>query len=147
MPQSTPLKLSQGTLSRLLLLLVLFGATGLLAELSLMEHWGEWRQTLAVGLLFAALPVTAAFLRRPGEPTRRLFLIVMALLLVSGLIGTAFHFLGNFAFERELAPDRSRLEAIWMALQGATPTLAPGAMVQLALLGWIAAATAPSRPS
>jgi hypothetical protein len=147
MALALPSILSVRTLGRLLLLLVLVGAAGLLAELALMEHWGEWRQTIAVGLLAVTLPVTVAFERSPAGRMRSLFLLVMTLVLVAGIVGTLFHLQGNFAFEQELSPDLPPLKTLLKSLQGATPTLAPGAMIQLGLLGWIAAATMTSRPS
>jgi len=45
------------------------------------------------------------------------------------------HYRGNVEFERERDPSLSGLALVWEALRGATPSLAPGAMAQLGLLG------------
>jgi hypothetical protein len=60
---------------------------------------------------------------------------VMVLAFVSGGVGVIQHFLANLEYAAESDPSLSGkalyLEAIW----GSTPALAPGTMVQLALLG------------
>jgi hypothetical protein len=59
----------------------------------------------------------------------------MALCVVSGLVGLGQHYAGNREFELEMHPSRGGLELVWESLAGATPTLAPAAMVHLGLLG------------
>jgi hypothetical protein len=121
----------------LLLGLVLLGTLGLLAELVLMEHFADWQQVIPLAVLGLGLAATAlAGLRtRPG--TVRIFQSLMVVFIVAGLAGLWLHYRGNELFELEIAPATSGSDLIWKALRGAVPTLAPGALVQLGLLGLI----------
>ena len=56
-----------------------------------------------------------------------------------GLLGVWFHLTGNREFELEMDPGASGPSLAWEALRGATPTLAPSAMIFLGLLGLMAA--------
>ena len=123
----------------LLVGLVLLASLGLAAELALLEHYGTFLRTLPFGVLALALGSGAAFAYRPGRSAVRVFRATMALLIATGLAGVWLHYDENAAFERELNPDATGFELVWLAVRGATPLLAPGAMVQLGLLGLIAA--------
>jgi hypothetical protein len=122
----------------LLLGLVAFGAVGLAAELILLEHWGDPRQWIPLTLLVASLGGVAAVVVRPGPTSLRLFRGVMVLVTASGVAGTLFHVQANAGLEREIDPTISGAALAWAALGGGTPSLAPGAMIQLGLLGLLA---------
>ena len=47
----------------------------------------------------------------------------------------ALHYRGNAEFELEMMPALGGLDLFWKSMQGATPALAPGAMVQIGLVG------------
>lgn len=137
-----------GTLYRLrqlLLTLVLLGAAGLVAELFLLEHWEAAAQRIPVVLLILTIVATIGFMARPARRSLAVFRIVMVLAVVSGFAGAALHYRSNDQLEREIAPDRPALEIFGSALRGGTPTLAPGAMIQLGLLGLLAAFRHPAR--
>lgn len=59
----------------------------------------------------------------------------MAGLVVAGLAGLYFHYVGNVEFAVERDSSLSGAALVWKALTGATPALAPGALAQLGLLG------------
>ena len=62
----------------------------------------------------------------------------MALFILSGFVGTFLHFRANIEFEVEMYPGLAGFELYWKAIQGASPpSLAPGAMIALGLLGLI----------
>jgi hypothetical protein len=116
-------------------LLALAGLTGLglVGELLLIGHTEETLQLLPIvlgglttlGALWAArLPETAA--------PKALQALSVALVLSSAL-GVWEHLESNLEFERELRPDQSLTEALIGALSGASPLLAPGALVVAAL--------------
>ena len=135
-----------GTLRTLLLALVLFGSAGLATELVVLEHWEEWQQQLPLALLIAILLGTIAFLVRPG-PRGILFLRgVAAATIVSGIVGAVLHWRSNAALEMEIDPSIPAGELFREALGGGVPTLAPGAMIQLGLLIWIALWGRSARP-
>jgi hypothetical protein len=123
------------TLRRLLVALMIFGASGLLVELALLEHWGELRLWGPMLVLAVSIPLAV---RTLVSPIRQALLVLRACMLVmigSGLLGVWFHLEGNLAFERELYPTHDVLPLLLEAFKGATPTLAPGALIQLGLLG------------
>jgi hypothetical protein len=125
------------SLRRLLLALVLLGAAGLLVELVLLEHYDSaWKWSPLVLLVVVLLSAAAAWLR-PGHGTLVIFRAMMRLCVALGLVGLALHYKGNLEFAREHDPSLSGLALLWKGMRGATPSLAPGALAQLGLLGLI----------
>lgn len=122
-------------LRRVLVALFIFGAVGLLAELALLEHWGELRQWGPMVVLAASIPLAVLTLARPHRHTLLALRAGMLVMIGAGLLGLWFHLEGNLAFERELYPTHDVLPLLVEAFKGATPTLAPGALIQLGLLG------------
>jgi hypothetical protein len=122
---------------RVLLALVLLGTVGLIAELLLMEHFDEWTQNIPFVVLGLGLVSTGWVAVRPTPGGVRIFQALMGAFILAGLTGLWLHYRGNEAFELEIAPATSGGELIWKALRGAVPTLAPGALVQLGLLGLV----------
>lgn len=133
-------------LRRLVLAIVLFGISGLAAELLFIEHfesWQQWIPFVALGLGFAVGGVLAV---RPSGAAVRLFQALMAAFVVTGLAGLYLHYMGNVEFERERNPALGGVALVWESLRGATPALAPGAMIQLGLLGLVFAFRHPALP-
>ena len=122
---------------RLLLGLVLIGTVGLITELLLMEHFDEWEQDIPLVVLALGLASTVWAAVRPTPRAVRVFQAVMAAFVLAGVAGLWLHYRGNEAFELEVAPSVRGSALIWKALRGAVPTLAPGALVQLGLLGLV----------
>jgi hypothetical protein len=127
------------TLRRLLLVVILIGVAGLAVELVLLEHTESAQQWIPFIALAAAAAVTVAVWVRPTRGVLRAFQSVMAALLVVGAVGLWLHYQGNVEWELEGDPTARGLDLAWKALRGATPTLAPGAMAQLGLVGLVAA--------
>ena len=122
-------------LRRLLLALVALSIGGLLVELVLLEHYDTpWKWTPLV-ILVLALVATIMVWLRPTRRAIRLFQGVMLLSMIAGVLGLYLHYRGNVEFEIERDPSLRGLALFWDAIRGATPTLAPGAMTQLGLLG------------
>lgn len=120
---------------RLLLVILLVGILGTGAELLLLEHTEDFWQLVPVYLLAASLAVLGWHAVRRGAASVRAFQMTMILFVVSGVVGVLLHYRGNVEFELELHPAASGLELFAEAMKGATPALAPGAMIQLGLLG------------
>lgn len=124
---------------RLLLIVVMLGIVGLSAELYLLEHtetiW-QWAPFVVLGVGLLSTMLVAA---RPNRFSVRAFQAIMALFVVTGILGLYLHYDGNAAFELEMDDSLQGMNLIWNALRGATPALAPGALVQLGLLGLIQA--------
>lgn len=123
---------------RLLLALIVIGASGLLAELFLLEHTESGFQWLPLLVLGATILATIAVATRPSRGLVRTFQSLMVVAVLVGALGVYLHYDGNTEFELEMDPNVRGLGLLWSALHGATPALAPGALVQLGLLGLIA---------
>jgi len=124
--------------------LVVLGIIGLLAELLLLDHiesFNQWIPLIALGI---GLVATIAVWMTPTRTTMRAFTAAMAVFVAAGLLGVYFHFAGNVEWAQERDPDLRGLPLVWKALKGAVPSLAPGALAQLGLLGLIFAWSRPS---
>ena len=125
-------------LQQLLLVLLAAGISGLELELVLLEHTESVWQWMPLVLLAAGLIATIAMFAHPNRPVRLAFRAVMMVLVIVGLLGIYLHFQGNIEFAREHDPAIKGLALVWESLRGATPSLAPGAMAQLGVLGLLA---------
>ena len=120
-----------------MLALIVIGIAGLIAELLLLDHIESFNQWIPLISLAAGLIATVAVWLRPNSGTLTTFKTIMYVFVAAGLLGVYFHFAGNVEWALERDPDLSGLPLIWKALKGATPSLAPGALAQLGLLGLI----------
>jgi hypothetical protein len=125
------------SLRQILLLLVLVGVAGLIAELLLLGHTESFNQWIPLIVLIVGTFSTLAVMFRPGYRSIRLFQWVMASFVMAGILGLYLHYRGNVEFALERYPDAGGLSLVWKALRGATPTLAPGALAQIGLVGLI----------
>lgn len=122
-------------LRRILLAVVLVGIVGLGAELFLLEHYDGIWQWVPIVALAIGLALGVAVGVRPRRGVLLAFRAVMAAFLVAGAAGVYLHLAGNAEFERESDPAIRGTALLWEALRGATPSLAPGALAQLGLVG------------
>ncbi|MEN8376020.1 MAG: hypothetical protein ABFS34_11270 [Gemmatimonadota bacterium] len=123
--------------SRALIGLFLFGSTGTLAELLLMEHLDSVTQWLPIAVLGAGV-LAAAFLLADRSLARRTWAPLMAVFIATGLVGIGLHLYGNRAFELEVDPASRGMQLLRETLMGATPAIAPGGLAFLGLLGLLA---------
>ena len=123
-------------LRQALLLILLFGIIGTQLELLLLTHTdGVW-QLAPLLLNGIALGVLAWYGAAKSAASVRSLQGVMALHFVSGTIGLGQHFYGNLGYARDSNPSLSGIDLYAEALRGSTPTLAPGTMILLALVGF-----------
>ena len=120
-------------LRRGIMLIFVLGSVGLGAELLLLGHFEEWRQLVPLVLLGCGLAAGRLIFR--GAALLRLFRVTMLAFVAGGLLGCWFHLSANMEFELELYPTLAGLELLSGALAGALPALAPGALLQLGLVG------------
>lgn len=120
-----------------ILLIFVIGTIGLGTELLLLDHFEEWRQQIPLALLAFGLVLVAARLLYRGAIILRLFRLTMLAFVLGGMVGLWFHLSSNMEFELEMHPTLSGLELLFQALSGAMPALAPGALVQLGLIGFL----------
>ena len=122
---------------RCILLIFVLGTIGLGTELLLLGHFEEWRQQVPLVLLALGLILLAARMLYRGAITLRLFRLTMLAFVLGGMVGLWFHLSANMEFELEMYPTLSGLKLLSKALGGAMPALAPGALVQLGLVGFL----------
>jgi hypothetical protein len=119
----------------MLFAILLLGVVGTCAELLLLAHTEGFWQQVPVYLLLGSLVVLGWHAVRRGTASMRVLQALMVLFVASGFVGLGQHFSGNMEFELEMHPTAEGFGLMWEALRGATPTLAPGTMIQLGLLG------------
>ena len=127
-------------LERFLLLIFLMGLLGIATELVLSEHtetaW-QWTPLILIGLAVPALWAQGKALQ-----------IVLWLFLVSGVVGTVLHNRAKMEFQAESNPSLAGWELFLKSFDSKNPpALAPGAMVQLGLIGFAYQAARKARRS
>jgi hypothetical protein len=123
---------------RFLLGIVVLGLAGTGIELVLLEHYLDSWQLVPLFFIGLTLAVIAAHGIRASAGTVRLLRVTMSFLIVAGAIGVALHFRGSLEFQLELDPTQSGWALVTQVLHAkAPPTLAPGVMAQLGLLGLV----------
>lgn len=133
----------QFRLGRWLLALTAVGIAGLIAELLLLDHTETFNQWIPLVSLCLGLIATIAVWLKPNAATFRVFKLIMFLFVGAGLLGVYLHYAGNVEWAHERDSNLHGLPLAWKALKGATPSLAPGALAQLGLLGLIFAWSQP----
>lgn len=135
-----------GNIRRFLLLLYVMGIVGTAVDLLLTGHFEDLWQVAPLALIAASAVVVVWLVASGSQASLRSHQGMMALFIASGLLGTFFHLKANIEFETEMYPGLAGFELYWKAIQGASPpSLAPGAMIALGLLGLIYAYRFPSR--
>ncbi|MGH7720499.1 MAG: hypothetical protein ACREON_16835 [Gemmatimonadaceae bacterium] len=123
------------TLRLILLATLALGLVGTGVELLLLEHTEDYWQLVPLVLIGGALLVLAWHAVDRRARSTRAIRAMMLLFVVSGIVGLVLHYQGNVEFEREMYPGLGGTSLFRQAMSGATPALAPGMMIQLALLG------------
>ena len=121
---------------RILLTILVLGIAGISLELWLMAHTEDVYQQIPLWLAAAGIVTAIAVAVRPSIAAVRFFQSVMVLFLVSGVVGMVLHFQVNIEFQKEMDAALSGLALYQKAiLAKSPPALAPGAMIQLGLIG------------
>ena len=120
----------------ILLAILLLGTAGIMAELLLLAHYEDVTQwiPIALGAVTIALGIVVSL--RPSVGAIRLFQSVMLMLIVSGGVGMYLHLSANMEFQLEMDSTLRGLALFRKSIVAkAPPALAPGAMMQLGLIG------------
>ena len=121
---------------RILLAILLAGIAGISLELWLMAHLEDVYQQVPLWLAATGIVTAVLAAGRPTPGTVQLLRAVMGLFLISGVLGMYLHFQVNLEFQREMDPALSGRALFEKAiLAKSPPALAPGAMIQLGLIG------------
>jgi hypothetical protein len=122
---------------RSLFAILVLGLIGTEIELLLLKHTDGFWQIVPLGLIGAGIVVVVWCAVTESPASLRVLDIVMVGFILSGAAGVLLHFRGNVEWERERAPGIGGSSLVRQALMGATPTLAPGTMLQLGLVGLV----------
>jgi hypothetical protein len=121
---------------RMLLIVLAIGLTGTLGDLLLLSHYEDRAQWIPLPLLAGALLSIAWHVARPTAASVRVLQGIMALVVVAAFAGMALHYNGAAAFQLEVDPSLSWWDVARKAARAQSPPiLAPGAMLQLGLVG------------
>ena len=121
---------------RVILGVLILGMGGLLAELLLIAHYEDAAQWLPLVLLAVGVCVVVLDLVLARRGTQLIMQLTMVLFVAAGLLGVYFHFQGSREFQLEMDPQMHGTALVWHVLRAKSPpTLAPGSMVQLGILG------------
>lgn len=118
-----------------LVLILVLAMVGILAELLLIEHFEDVWQLVPLCLLVLGLAAVVWHAWAPGRASHQTLRGLMTAFLLAGLLGFYLHYRGNVEFAREEKPNATGWALFREAIMGATPALAPGAMIQIGLLG------------
>ena len=120
----------------ILLTILVLGIAGISVELWLMAHTEDFYQLIPLWLAGMAVVAAIVVALRPSIGTVRMFQAVMVLFLLSGVVGMVLHFQVNMEFQLEMDPALSGMALYQKSILAKTPpALAPGAMIQLGLIG------------
>ena len=115
----------------------IIGIFGTSLELLLLDHTEDFWQIIPLILLgvgFISFFIGSfTHLRLRWE----IFRGIMIIFLLSGIYGFLLHYETNVEFEKEMYPGLEGIELFIKSMKGATPSLAPGAMMMLAFIGWL----------
>lgn len=121
---------------RILLGILLLGVIGLSAELLLLSHTEHASQWIPLVLNDLTVVMSAVVFFRPTSGNIRLFRMVMLLMIISGGVGMYLHLRANMEFQLEMDATLSGWALLKKSIVAkAPPALAPGAMIQLGLIG------------
>ena len=121
---------------RILLGILLLGVIGISAELLLLSHTEHASQWIPLVLNDLTIVMCAVVAFRPTTAAIRLFQLVMLLMIISGGVGMYLHLQANMEFQLEMDATLSGWALLKKSLVAkAPPALAPGAMMQLGLIG------------
>jgi len=89
-------------------------------------------------LIGLSLLTIVSYLFGGGAASIRLLQGLMALCVLAGVLGVVLHYRGSLEFQLEIDPSQRGWDLFSKVIQAkAPPTLAPGAMAQLGLLGLV----------
>ncbi|WP_138431081.1 hypothetical protein [Fodinibius saliphilus] len=126
------------TLQRLrqfLLLIVAAIFIGTAFELILLGHTEESKQWTPFLASFVGLVIVGWVWKSASENSLKTLRWVMGGICLVSFLGMYYHFSGNFMFTLEINPSMTWTEAIWPAMTGSYPFLAPGILFIAGILG------------
>jgi len=123
---------------RWLLVALAVGLAGMLTELLLIGHHQITPQFIPLAVLALSLVAIGWHVARPSSASLLVLRVLMLAMVTAGSAGIVLHYLGNRAAQIELDPSLGGFDLLRLILQSkAPPSLAPGQMALLGLVGLI----------
>jgi hypothetical protein len=123
---------------RLLLAILIFGLVGTGVELLLLQHTKTLWELIPLVLIGLALVILTWHAIAQHSASVRAVQAIMGLFLIAGVAGIALHYQSSMEFKLETNSALSGWPLFWAVMTAKTPpALAPGAMIQLGLLGLV----------
>jgi hypothetical protein len=114
------------------------GLLGTGAELLVSGHTEDVLQWAPLGLILFCLLVLLWHALARSAASIRVLQLTMILFIIVGVAGLALHWKGKMEFKREMDPSLTGVELFLEAMKSQSPpALAPGILIQMALLGLI----------
>ncbi len=139
-PEATPdlQSVLLGRVRRLILWVLVLGLLGVIIELFLSGHTEDWLQTAPLMVILLCAAVLLWHAAAPGAQSIRALRLAMLVLTLTGAVGLGVHWNSKMEFKRESDPSLSGFRLFREAMKSKSPpALAPGALIQLGLLGLI----------
>jgi hypothetical protein len=106
------------------------------AELLLLRHLGSPSELVPLVLIGLALVILSWHAVKQHRASVRAVQAIMGLFLVAGVAGIALHYQSSMEFKLETNSALSGWSLFWTVMSAKSPPpLAPGAMIQLGLVG------------
>ena len=123
-------------ITRLILIAIVFMSVGLSIELYLLEHYEGILQFIPIICVSLGLILSLILFKFRNTTIQILFHTSLILMVTSGLAGIFLHLKANYEFEKEIRPSINGMDLFMESLSGALPSLAPGSLILLALIGY-----------
>ena len=123
-------------ITRLILIAIVFMSIGLSIELYLLKHYEGILQFIPIICVSLGLILSLILFKFRNSSIQILFHISLILMVASGLAGIFLHLKANYEFEKEIRPSINGMDLFMESLSGALPSLAPGSLILLALIGY-----------
>jgi hypothetical protein len=121
-----------------MLALFTLGLVGISTELIALRHYDDSWQLVPLFLLGLALVIVIWHLFEKGGTPILALRMVAGFFVVAGLVGIVLHYRANLQFQLDMDSSQSGWPLFLKVVHAqAPPALAPGAMAQLGLLGWL----------
>lgn len=127
---------TSASLTRIIIGALLFMMVGTAFELILIDHYEDWQQLIPLVCIAIAMILVGVLFIYRHSILIAVFKLVLGLTALSGFYGTYLHLQANYEFEQEMRPTAAGWDLFTESLSGALPSLAPGSMIVLALIGY-----------
>jgi hypothetical protein len=123
---------------RLLLVLLVVALLATAVDLVLLEHYESSWMLVPFVMIGVALMVIAWHAVDGGPATVLALRVTMLMFIVTGALGIFLHYQANLEFQLDMDATQSSWSLFKKVMHAkAPPALAPGAMAQLGLIGWL----------